>query len=98
MKRPSGLTHRFVQHMCRLAILSLALAELRAGAYMKVDSAPLLVAGLAHLDSLLFLGFEDGDPAQNRSLFGPPHPETLKFPGTLDPPALIKAQPASTQS
>ncbi len=42
MKSASRLTHRFIQHMGRLAIPSVVLAELRAGAYMKADPSRLL--------------------------------------------------------
>jgi tRNA(fMet)-specific endonuclease VapC len=33
MRRPGGLAHRFMQHSGRLAIPSIVLAELYAGAY-----------------------------------------------------------------
>lgn len=42
MKRPSGLAHRFIQHMGRLAIPSVVLGELYAGAYLRSDPTPLL--------------------------------------------------------
>jgi tRNA(fMet)-specific endonuclease VapC len=42
MKRASGLSHRFIQHMGHLAIPTLVLAELRAGAYLRTDPNPLL--------------------------------------------------------
>ena len=60
MRRPGGLSHRFIQHMGRLAIPSLVLAELRAGAYMVGDPAPLL----GRIDDLLgFLDVVDFDAA-----------------------------------
>ena len=60
MKRPSLLDHRFIQHMGRLAIPSLVLAELRAGAYMRPDPSPLL----RKIDDLLiFLEVLDFDDA-----------------------------------
>ncbi len=42
MKRPAVLTYRLIQHMGRLAIPSLVLAELEAGACLRDDPAPLL--------------------------------------------------------
>lgn len=42
MNRPSALTHRFLQHAGRLFIPSVVLAELRAGAYLRPNPAPLL--------------------------------------------------------
>jgi tRNA(fMet)-specific endonuclease VapC len=42
MKRPGGLTHRFIQHSGRLAIPSVVLAEMYAGAYLRSDPDPLL--------------------------------------------------------
>ena len=60
MKRPAELSHRFIQHMGRMAIPSLVLAELRAGARMKADPAPLN----ARIDDLLvFLEVHDFDAA-----------------------------------
>jgi predicted nucleic acid-binding protein len=49
MKRPAGLMHRFVQHSGRLAIPSLVLAELYAGAYLLSDPA----AMIRRIESLL---------------------------------------------
>lgn len=49
MRQAPGLSHRFVQFMGRLAIPSLVLAELRAGAYMRADPSGLLV----RIDDLL---------------------------------------------
>ena len=60
MRRPAALSHRFIQHMGRLAIPSLVLAELRAGARMKADPATLD----ARIDDLLvFLEVLDFDTA-----------------------------------
>lgn len=42
MNRPAGLTHRFLQHMGRMAIPSVVLAELYAGAYLMNDPGRLL--------------------------------------------------------
>ena len=49
MKRPAESSHRFIQHMGQLAIPSLVLAELRAGACMKADPTALR----ARIDDLL---------------------------------------------
>ncbi len=48
MRRPGGLAHRFMQHMGRLAVPTIVLAELYAGAYRHPNSMRLLglIAGL----------------------------------------------------
>jgi tRNA(fMet)-specific endonuclease VapC len=48
MKRPAGLTHRFTQYGGGLAISTVTLAELFAGAYKLVNPTKLL-AGIADL-------------------------------------------------
>ena len=42
LKRPAGLTHRFVQHSGRLFISSIVLGELYAWAYRRSSPQPLL--------------------------------------------------------
>ena len=42
MKRPAGLAHRFIQYSGRLAIASVVMAELRAGAHLRPDPTRLL--------------------------------------------------------
>ena len=42
LKRPSGLTHRFIQHGGRLFLPTIVLGELYVWAYMRHDPAPLL--------------------------------------------------------
>jgi|SRR6056297_2135580 len=42
MKQPARLAHRFLQHSGRLAIPSIVLAELYAGAHLRSDPDPLL--------------------------------------------------------
>ena len=60
MKRPAGLAHRFVQHMGRLSIPSIVLAELLAGAYLQNDPT----ARLSQVGALLAdLAVIDFDPA-----------------------------------
>jgi tRNA(fMet)-specific endonuclease VapC len=44
LKRPAGLIHRFIQHSGRLFISTVALAELFAWAYHRVNPAPVLHA------------------------------------------------------
>jgi tRNA(fMet)-specific endonuclease VapC len=48
MRRPGGLAHRFMQHSGRLAVSTVVLAELYAGAYRHPNSTRLLglIAGL----------------------------------------------------
>ena len=59
MRRPSALVHRFIQHMGRLAIPSIVLGELYAGAYLRSDPAPLLQQ---IADLRIFLQILDFDP------------------------------------
>jgi tRNA(fMet)-specific endonuclease VapC len=60
MKRPNDLTHRFIQYSGRLAMPSVVLAELRAGAYRRSDPVPLL----RKIDDLLIdVGVLDFDAA-----------------------------------
>jgi len=42
VKRPSGLTHRFIQHAGRLFIPTIVLAELHVWAHQRADPYPLL--------------------------------------------------------
>lgn len=58
MKRPSDLWHRFIQYSGRLAIPSLVLAELRAGAYLRPDPAPLLVKIEELLQEVFVIDFD----------------------------------------
>jgi tRNA(fMet)-specific endonuclease VapC len=60
IKRPGLLNHRFIQYMGRVAIPTIALAELRAGAYMLPDPSKLL---LKIEDLLVFLEVLDFDDA-----------------------------------
>jgi tRNA(fMet)-specific endonuclease VapC len=48
MRRPSGLAHRFMQHAGGIAVPSVALAELFAGAY-KLPQPARILAGIADL-------------------------------------------------
>lgn len=64
MRRPGGLSHRFFQHSGRIAIPTIVLAELYAGAYRHPDPARLLglIAGL--LGELIVLDFDVACAAQ----------------------------------
>lgn len=42
VKRPSGLTHRFIQHAARLFIPTIVLAELHVWVHQRADPYPLL--------------------------------------------------------
>ncbi|MFL5328800.1 MAG: type II toxin-antitoxin system VapC family toxin [Gemmataceae bacterium] len=48
LKRPAGLAHRFIQYGGGLAIASVTLAELYAGAF-KISNSTRLLAGIASL-------------------------------------------------
>ncbi len=48
MKRPAGLAHRFIQYSGRLAIPTIVLAELYAGAYM-LPNPNRILTGIADL-------------------------------------------------
>ena len=60
MRGAPGLTHRFIQHLGRLAMPTIGLAELYAGAFLMRDPAPLL-AQVA--DLLSFIDVIDFDAA-----------------------------------
>lgn len=60
MKQPTRLAHRFIQHSGRLAIPSIVLAELYAGAHLRRDPTPLL-QGIA--DLLIAVAVIDFDSA-----------------------------------
>jgi tRNA(fMet)-specific endonuclease VapC len=58
MRRPAGLAHRFFQHAGRLAISSVSLAELYAGAYKQSQLQKLLSLISDLLQDLLVLDFD----------------------------------------
>ena len=60
MRRPGLLDHRFIQHMGRIAIPTIFLAELRAGAYRLPDPSKLL---RKIEDLIVFLDILDFDDA-----------------------------------
>lgn len=58
LRRPAGLTHRFIQHSGRLSIPTLVLAELYAWAHGRDDPAPVLEKIRLLLEDVELLGFE----------------------------------------
>ncbi len=58
LRRPAGLTHRFIQHSGRLSIPTLVLAELYAWAHGRDNPAPVLEKIRLLLEDVELLGFE----------------------------------------
>ena len=58
LRRPAGLQHRFVQHGGRIAIPTIALAELLVWAFGKADPNPVLKLVQELLDDLTVLEFD----------------------------------------
>lgn len=58
LRRPAGLTHRFIQHSGRLSIPTLVLAELYAWAHGRDDPAPVVEKIRLLLEDVELLGFE----------------------------------------
>jgi tRNA(fMet)-specific endonuclease VapC len=58
LRRPAGLQHRFVQHGGRIAIPTIALAELLVWAYGKADPNPVLKLVQELLNDLTILDFD----------------------------------------
>lgn len=58
MRRPAGLAHRFFQHGSRIAVPSIVLAELYAGAYRHPDPARLLALIESLLQDVFVLDFD----------------------------------------
>ena len=80
IRRPSLLDHRFIQYMGRLAIPTLVLAELRAGAYMLPDPAPLLGKIGDLLIFLELLDFDDSCAEEFGKLRGTLHRRGITVP------------------
>jgi tRNA(fMet)-specific endonuclease VapC len=59
LRRPAGLAHRFIQYSGRLAVPTIVLAELYAGAYHRPDPAPLLERIEDLLQDLQVLYFDE---------------------------------------
>jgi tRNA(fMet)-specific endonuclease VapC len=58
MRRPAGLAHRFFQYAGRIAISTVVLAELYAGAYKHPNAAKLLVLIRELLDEVAVVDFD----------------------------------------
>jgi tRNA(fMet)-specific endonuclease VapC len=59
IRRPGGLSHRFVQYAGRLSMPTIVLAELYAGAYM-VDAPSRILAGIVELrEDVELLDFDE---------------------------------------
>lgn len=70
MRRPAGLAHRFFQYAGRLAISTVVLAELYAGAYKHPDPARLLVLIRDLLDEVAVVDFDSACAEQYGKLRG----------------------------
>lgn len=71
MKRPAGLAHRFTQYGGGLAIASMTLAELYAGAY-KLPNPARLLSGIADLlRDVVVLDFDSACAEQFGQVKGP---------------------------
>ena len=93
LRRPSGLTHRFIQHSGRLSIPTLVLAELYAWAHGRDDPTPVLDKILHLLDDVELLGFEQ-DSAER---FGIIQTTLLRRGITVNPVDLMIAAVALVQ-
>ena len=58
MRRPAGLAHRFIQYSGRLAVPTIVLGELYAGAYMLPSPAKILTGIDDLLDDVAVLPFD----------------------------------------
>jgi tRNA(fMet)-specific endonuclease VapC len=58
LKRPSGLTHRFIQYSGRLALPTVVLGELYAWAYGRADPSSILAPLESLLEQLEILPFD----------------------------------------
>jgi tRNA(fMet)-specific endonuclease VapC len=58
LRRPAGLTHRFVQHAGHLAISTINLGELLAWAHKQNDPAPIEAKIYALVADLLVIDFD----------------------------------------
>lgn len=58
MRRPAGLAHRFIQYSGQLAVPTIVLAELYAGAYMLPNPAKILTGINDLLDDVAVLPFD----------------------------------------
>jgi tRNA(fMet)-specific endonuclease VapC len=70
MRRPAGLAHRFFQYAGRIAISTVVLAELYAGAYKHPNPAKLLVLIRDLLDEVAVVDFDSACAEQYGKLRG----------------------------
>jgi tRNA(fMet)-specific endonuclease VapC len=87
LRRPAGLTHRFIQHSGRLSIPTLVLAELYAWAHGRDDPTPVLEKIRLLLEDVELLGFEQ-DSAER---FGIIQTQLLRRGITVNPVDLMIA-------
>ena len=71
MRRPAGLAHRFFQYACRMAIASVTLAELYAGAYKRPQPARILALISDLLGDVAVLDFDAACAEQFGRIRGP---------------------------
>ena len=90
LRRPSGLTHRFIQHSGRLSIPTLVLAELYAWAHGRDDPTPVLDKIRHLLEDVQLLDFEQ-DSAER---FGIIQTKLLRRGITVNPVDLMIASVA----
>jgi tRNA(fMet)-specific endonuclease VapC len=70
MRRPAGLAHRFIQYSGRLAVPTIVLGELYAGAYMLPSPAKILTGINDLLDDVAVLPFDSACAEQFGKLRG----------------------------
>jgi tRNA(fMet)-specific endonuclease VapC len=87
LRRPAGLTHRFIQHFGRLSIPTLVLAELYAWAHGRDDPAPVVEKIRLLLEDVELLGFEQ----ESAERFGMIQTQLLRRGITVNPVDLMIA-------
>ena len=80
MRRPGGLAHRFLQHLGRLAMPSIVLAELFAGAHKRQGSTKLLTGISDLLTEVAVLDFDTDCAEQYGILHGDLHRRGFQVP------------------
>lgn len=80
MRRPGGLAHRFFQYAGRLAIPSIVLAELYAGAYKHSQQARLLTLIAELLKEVAVLDFDPACADVYGQLYGSLSQQGVKVP------------------
>jgi tRNA(fMet)-specific endonuclease VapC len=90
LRRPAGLQHRFVQHGGRIAIPTVALAELLVWAFGKADPNPVLNLVQELLNDLTILEFDVPSAYE----FGALRVKLKRMGVTVSPPDLMIASMA----